>query len=87
MTDPARPTLVSRIGPVKGTHKNWWECDTGIAYLVSGLEGWRTRRMAQVVAPRAFHAAKRFREHWVARKDARQAARQSRRNAPANDEP
>jgi hypothetical protein len=37
----------------------------------------------QVVAPRAFHAAKRFREHWVARKDARQA----RRNAPANDEP
>ena len=41
----------------------------------------------QVVAPRAFHAAKRFRAHWVARKDERQAARQARRNAPANDEP
>ncbi|MET4210400.1 hypothetical protein ABIB95_005233 [Bradyrhizobium sp. LA2.1] len=41
----------------------------------------------QVVAPRAFHAAKRFRAHWVARKDARQAARQARRNAPANEEP
>jgi hypothetical protein len=48
VTDPARPALVSRIGPVKGTHKNWWECDTGIAYLVSGLENWRTRRMTQV---------------------------------------
>src|SRR5205085_7049569 len=31
-----------------GTHKSWWECDTGIAYLVSGGEGWRTRRMTQV---------------------------------------
>ena len=46
--DPAKPRLVTRIGPVQGTHKNWWECDTGIAYLVSGAEGWRTRRMTQV---------------------------------------
>ena len=48
VTDPARPALLARIGPLKGTHKNWWECDTGIAYLVSGIEGWRTRRMTQV---------------------------------------
>lgn len=48
VTDPAKPAIVSRIGPVKGTHKNWWECDTGIAYLVSGIDGWRTRRMTQV---------------------------------------
>ena len=46
--DPAKPRLVSRIGPLRGTHKNWWECDTGIAYLVSGVDGWRTRRMTQV---------------------------------------
>ena len=46
--DPAKPRLVTRIGPLKGTHKNWWECDTGIAYLVSGAEGWRTRRMTQI---------------------------------------
>jgi hypothetical protein len=46
--DPAKPRLLSRIGPLKGTHKNWWECDTGIAYLVSGVEGWRVRRMTQV---------------------------------------
>ena len=48
VTDPAKPTRVSRIGPLKGTHKNWWECDTGIAFLVSGIEGWRTRRMTQI---------------------------------------
>jgi hypothetical protein len=48
VTDPARPQRVARIGPLKGTHKNWWECDTGIAYLVSGIDGWRTRRMTQV---------------------------------------
>jgi len=48
VTDPAKPGLLSRIGPLKGTHKNWWECDTGIAYLVSGVEGWRTRRMTQI---------------------------------------
>ena len=46
--DPAQPRLVTRLGPLHGTHKNWWECDTGIAYLVSGAAGWRTRRMTQV---------------------------------------
>jgi hypothetical protein len=47
VADPANPKLVTRIA-VKNTHKNWWECDTGIAYLVSGAPGWRTRRMTQV---------------------------------------
>jgi hypothetical protein len=36
------------VDKLKGTHKNWWECDTGIAYLVSGLPDWRTRRMTQI---------------------------------------
>src|SRR5499426_1780350 len=49
VTAPERPArLVSVVGGLKGTHKNWWECDTGIAYLVSGLPDWRTRRMTQV---------------------------------------
>jgi hypothetical protein len=47
-SDPAKPVLVTRIDGIKGTHKNWWECDTGIAYLVSGVPGWRTNRMTQV---------------------------------------
>ena len=46
---PAKPALLARIGEgIRDTHKNWWECDTGIAYLVSGAPGWRTRRMMQV---------------------------------------
>jgi len=51
--------------------------------LVKGLVAGVASLAFQVVAPRTFHAAKRFRARWVARKDARQA----RRNAPANDEP
>jgi hypothetical protein len=47
-TDPKNPTLVTRIGGIKGTHKNWWECDTGIAYLVSGAPNWRVNRMTRI---------------------------------------
>jgi hypothetical protein len=47
-SDPAKPVLVTRLDGLKGTHKSWWECDTGIAYLVSGVPGWRTNRMTQV---------------------------------------
>jgi hypothetical protein len=36
------------VSGLRDTHKNWWECDTGIAYLVSGVVGWRTPRMAQI---------------------------------------
>jgi hypothetical protein len=48
-TDPAHPKLVTRVvDGLKGTHKSWWECDTGIAYLVSGVPGWRVPRMTQI---------------------------------------
>jgi hypothetical protein len=48
VTDPANPSLLARIDGLKDTHKNWWECDTGIAYLVSGEPSWRVRRMTTV---------------------------------------
>jgi hypothetical protein len=48
VTDPANPALLTRLMGLKDTHKSWWECDTGIAYLVSGADGWRVRRMTQV---------------------------------------
>ena len=48
VTDPANPALLTRLMGLKDTHKNWWECDTGIAYLVSGAPDWRTRRMTQI---------------------------------------
>lgn len=48
VADPSNPVLVTRLAGLKDTHKSWWECDTGIAYLVSGLPGWRVRRMTEV---------------------------------------
>ena len=48
VADPANPVLITRIAGLKDTHKNWWECDTGIAFLVSGAPDWRTRRMTQI---------------------------------------
>ena len=34
-----RPRSLTVLSGLKDTHKNWWECDTGIAYLVSGAPG------------------------------------------------
>ena len=49
VTDPARPSRINVIvSGLRGTHKNWWECDTGIAYLVSGQPGWRVPRMTKI---------------------------------------
>ncbi len=59
-TDPAKPRRVSTVvSGLTSTHKNWWECDTGIAYLISGdlartdplqlgPSGWRTWRMTKI---------------------------------------
>ncbi len=44
VTDPSHPTFVSTVvGGLSNTHKNWWECDTGIAFLVAGskTDGWQ----------------------------------------------
>jgi hypothetical protein len=49
VTNPATPVrLTVIVAGLGGTHKNWWECDSGIAYLVSGAPGWRTRRMTLI---------------------------------------
>jgi hypothetical protein len=48
VADPANPKLITRLDGLKDTHKSWWECDTGIAFLVSGAPDWRTKRMTQV---------------------------------------
>ncbi|MGH7311130.1 MAG: LVIVD repeat-containing protein, partial [Candidatus Rokuibacteriota bacterium] len=60
VSDPAKPQkLVTVVTGLTSTHKNFWECDTGIAYLVAGdlvkrdpLElgpsGWRTWRMTKI---------------------------------------
>jgi LVIVD repeat-containing protein len=59
VTDPAKPTLVTTVvANLRNTHKSWWQCDTGIAYLVSdgtdlvhatpSFPNWRANRMTQI---------------------------------------
>src|SRR5437870_3715212 len=51
VTDPSNPVLVSTpVDNLRDAHKSWWECDTGIAYLVSDgrPDGWRVSRMTKV---------------------------------------
>lgn len=48
---PEKPVLLTTvIRGLKDTHKNWWECKTGIAYLISDgrPERWRTKRMTKI---------------------------------------
>jgi hypothetical protein len=49
VTDPAKPSLMNVVeSGLRDTHKSWWECDSGMALLVSGAPGWRAKRMGQV---------------------------------------
>jgi hypothetical protein len=49
VTNPEKPVMITVIvRGLRDTHKSWWECDTGIAFLVSGVKGWKSRRMTQV---------------------------------------
>ena len=49
VTVPEKPQRMSVIvGNLRSTHKSWWECDTGIAYLVAGPKDWRVRRMTKI---------------------------------------
>jgi hypothetical protein len=48
VTDPVHPTrLTVIVSGLNFTHKNWWECDTGIAYLVANKkeEGWKGQHL------------------------------------------
>ena len=55
VSDPADPAFVTTVATMghtpdgqQNTHKNWWECDTGIAYLIGTVDGWRAPRVVQV---------------------------------------
>jgi hypothetical protein len=43
VTNPSAPTLLTTVvSGLNSYHKSWWECDTGIAYLIAGSpsDGW-----------------------------------------------
>src|SRR3979490_925256 len=53
VADPANPVLITRLPGPKDTHKRWWGCETGIAFLVSGAADWRRRPLSPVYTPHA----------------------------------
>ena len=46
VTDVSNPTLVGQMRNLRNTHKHWWECKTGIAYLPGSKAAptWRQRQ-------------------------------------------
>jgi hypothetical protein len=49
VTNPSAPKRVDAVvSGLSDSHKSWWECDSGIAYLVSGAPGWRAKRMTLI---------------------------------------
>jgi hypothetical protein len=49
VTAPEKPSRVTVVvSGLRDTHKSFWECDTGIGYLVSGDPAWRAERMTKI---------------------------------------
>ncbi|MEV8308262.1 hypothetical protein AB0P36_13085 [Streptomyces flavidovirens] len=49
ITEPESPRfLTTVVSGLRGTHKSWWDAETGIAYLVSGPPGWQSTQIMQV---------------------------------------
>ncbi|MGH8633204.1 MAG: LVIVD repeat-containing protein [Burkholderiales bacterium] len=49
VTTPERPVRIAILAQnLRSTHRQAWECDTGIAYVNSGLPEWQVQRMTQV---------------------------------------
>lgn len=50
-TNPSHPVFLTTIvNGLNATHKNWWECETGIAYLVANKpsEGWQVNQHIKI---------------------------------------
>jgi len=48
VTTPEQPALISKFGNFKSTHKNDWECETGIAYIPGSHEAYRASRVDNI---------------------------------------
>lgn len=51
VTDVSAPVLLATLSGIQSTHKHWWECKTGIAYLPGSrtADGWRQEQSMVVV--------------------------------------
>ena len=55
VTDVKKPVMTSELRGIRSTHKHWWECNTGVAYLPGskdatfGLPLWRQAQSMVIV--------------------------------------
>ena len=43
VTDVSGPVAASALTGIRSTHKHWWECNTGIAYMPGSKDATRRR--------------------------------------------
>jgi hypothetical protein len=48
VTAPENPALIAQFGQFRSTHKNEWECKSGIAYIPGSHEAYRATRVTHV---------------------------------------
>jgi hypothetical protein len=48
VTVPEKPTMLAQFGQFQSTHKNEWECNSGIAYIPGSDEAYRASRVTHV---------------------------------------
>ena len=48
VSSPEKPLLLARFGQFRSTHKNEWECGSGIAYIPGSHEAYRASRVTHV---------------------------------------
>ena len=48
VTTPEKPAMIAKFGSFKSSHKNDWECDTGIAYIPGSDEAYRATRVNNI---------------------------------------
>jgi hypothetical protein len=48
VTVPERPVLLAQFGELRSTHKNEWECKSGIAYIPGSHDAFRATRVTHV---------------------------------------
>jgi len=51
VTNVTGPTLAGELRGISNTHKQWWECNTGVAYLPGSVtaQNWRQRQSMVIV--------------------------------------
>ena len=51
VSSPEKPVMIAQFGQFRSTHKNEWECKSGIAYVPGSHEAYRATRVTYTIFP------------------------------------